>query len=504
MKKSILLILFFFSISFYSFSQEKTEADKNGYEIKIRIKGYTSGQVFLAHYAGDKTYLADSGMLNKEGWVVFKGSKPLQCGIYMAALGRTKLFEFLVKEQKFSLVTDTVDFAKNIKVTGSPENEIFMTYQIKAGDLGYQTYLIRERYKAAEKAGDTKLVEALKDTFKIIANQEKSYYKKITTEQPNSMLAKILNAMEEIEVPAAAKNDKGQLIDTSRVYHQYLIDYWKKVDFSCECLAYTPIYMNKLKNYFERYVIPQPDTVIKWADYVINLSRSNKEIFKQTVQWLTNTYANNNYVCMDAVPVHLILKYYTYDQAFWMDSTGIQTSRARAEALLPTLCNKKAPNLEMHDSILEKQLIQIVKSDSDVYSRSNKILNAIAKYKTVSLYDVKTPYTILMFWDPDCSHCKAEMPLIEEIYKNYKSKGVEVYAACVEQEFDKWTNYINEKKLNWINVIDIYNLSEFRKNYDISSTPVIFLLDKDKKILAKKLNGKTLEQLLEFEFKEKK
>jgi thiol-disulfide isomerase/thioredoxin len=122
----------------------------------------------------------------------------------------------------------------------------------------------------------------------------------------------------------------------------------------------------------------------------------------------------------------------------------------------------------------------------------------------VSLYDVKTPYTILMFWDPDCSHCKAEMPLIEEIYKNYKSKGVEVYAACVEQEFDKWTNYINEKKLNWINVIDIYNLSEFRKNYDISSTPVIFLLDKDKKILAKKLNGKTLEQLLEFEFKEKK
>ncbi|MBI3234364.1 MAG: TlpA family protein disulfide reductase, partial [Bacteroidetes bacterium] len=132
---------------------------------------------------------------------------------------------------------------------------------------------------------------------------------------------------------------------------------------------------------------------------------------------------------------------------------------------------------------------------------SAKILSAVSKHGTVNLYDVKAPYTVLMFWDPDCSHCKAEMPKIEELYKKYKDSGLVVYAVCVEQEYDKWINFIREKNLNWINVIDIYNISEFRKSYDISSTPVIFLLDKDKKIIAKKLNGQSLEQLLEFEFK---
>lgn len=504
MKKLILLLIFFIYLvnnsQIYSQNKPNTEG---GYEIKIRVKGYTSGQMFLAHYAGDKTYLADSGNINKDGWVIFKGEKPLQCGIYMAALGRSKLFEFLVKEQKFTLTTDTIDFAKNIKVIGSPENEIFMSYQLKAGELGYVAFKAREAYKIAEKSNNTKRQEALKDTLRLLAKQEKDYYKKITTEKPNSLLAKIMNAMQETEIPAGAKNDKGQLIDTSQLYHQFLYDYWNHVDFSCECLAYSPIYLSKLQQFFEKFVIPQPDTIIKWADYVISRSKANKEIFKQTLQWLTNSYANNNYVCMDAVPVHLILKYYTYDQAFWMDSTSILTSRMRAEALAPTICNRTAPNLMMHDSILEKQLIQIVKSDTEVYSRSNKILAAISKHGTTDLYSVVSPYTILMFWDPDCSHCKAEMPKIEEIYNKYKNQGVQVFAVCVEQEYDKWVNFIREKNQTWINVIDIYNISEFRKNYDISSTPVIFLLDKNKKIIAKKLNGESLGQLLEFELKDK-
>jgi thiol-disulfide isomerase/thioredoxin len=106
-----------------------------------------------------------------------------------------------------------------------------------------------------------------------------------------------------------------------------------------------------------------------------------------------------------------------------------------------------------------------------------------------------------MFWDPDCSHCKAEMPKIEEIYQKYKDKGVAFYSACVEQEFDKWIKFIKEHNHTWINVIDMYNISEFRKLYDISSTPVIFLLDKDKNIIAKKLAGNSLEQLIEYELK---
>lgn len=496
MKRILLLIPFFMLLS-----NAPSASAQEGYGIKIRLKGYHSGKVFLAHYAGDKTYLTDSCEIDKEGWLEFKGKEHLQHGIYMLALGRVKLFEFLVKEQYFTLVTDTADFAAHMKVTGSPENEIFIAYQLKAGEIGYQVYLTRERLKAADKSGNQKLSKEIRDTLTILVNKEKEYYKQIIREKPNSLLAKILLTMQETEIPVAAKNDKGQIIDTSSLYHQFLYDYWKDIDFSCEGLAYTPVFQTRLQQFFDRFVIPQPDTVIKWADYVIGKSKANKQIFRFTVQYLTNSYANNQYLCMDAVPVHLILKYYTHDQAFWVDSAGIVSSRMRAEALLPTLCGKRAPDIAMHDSALERKIIKIVESDTNVYSRSQKIYSAIASHGSTSLYDVKSPYTVLMFWDPDCSHCKAEMPKLEEIYNKYKDKGVVFYSACVEQEYDKWIKFINEHHHTWINVIDMYNISEFRKLYDISSTPVIFLLDKDKNIIAKKLAGNSLEQLLEFEFK---
>ncbi|MBI3233801.1 MAG: DUF4369 domain-containing protein, partial [Bacteroidetes bacterium] len=243
MKKIFFLGLCIVFCSLFNLMHAQSNADKNGYEIKIRIKGYTSGKLFLAHYAGEKTYIADSGFIDKQGWSIFKGPKPLQCGIYILALDRVKLFEFLVKEQKFSLLTDTVDMTRNMKVVGSPENEIFMSYQIKAGEIGTQSYYLRERYKAAEKSGDTKKTAILKDSLIQFGKDERAFYKKIITEKPNSLLAKIMNAMQEVEIPAGAKNEKGQLIDTSRLYQQYLIDYWKNVDFSCECLAYTPVYL---------------------------------------------------------------------------------------------------------------------------------------------------------------------------------------------------------------------------------------------------------------------
>jgi len=77
-----------------------------------------------------------------------------------------------------------------------------------------------------------------------------------------------------------------------------------------------------------------------------------------------------------------------------------------------------------------------------------------------------------------------------------KDKGVKIYAIYTEKDLDKWSRYIHEKKLDWINVLDIYNISQYRKSYNIDRTPEIFLLDKDKKIIAKRLGGEQLKQVV--------
>jgi len=104
---------------------------------------------------------------------------------------------------------------------------------------------------------------------------------------------------------------------------------------------------------------------------------------------------------------------------------------------------------------------------------------------------------MLVFWDPDCGHCKKEMPKIKEVYDKYRDKGLKVYAVCTELEKDKWINYMDKHQYNWIDVADFELRSPFRELYDISSTPKVFLLDKDKKIIAKKLNHEQLDKVLE-------
>ncbi len=70
---------------------------------------------------------------------------------------------------------------------------------------------------------------------------------------------------------------------------------------------------------------------------------------------------------------------------------------------------------------------------------------------------------------------------------------------------DKWLNFIQERKLyDWINVYDLYHLSKYRDLYDISSTPVIYLLDEKKEIIAKRIGHDNIKDFIHFLEKKEK
>ena len=84
-----------------------------------------------------------------------------------------------------------------------------------------------------------------------------------------------------------------------------------------------------------------------------------------------------------------------------------------------------------------------------------------------------------------------------ETYHNLKPIGLEVFAVCTEVEMLKWKKFIREKDLTWINVADPNLHNNFRHDFDISTTPQIFILDKDKKIIAKKLDVDQISEFIE-------
>ena len=84
---------------------------------------------------------------------------------------------------------------------------------------------------------------------------------------------------------------------------------------------------------------------------------------------------------------------------------------------------------------------------------------------------------------------------MKEFYDKFKKElDVEIYAVCTNaDEREGWVKYINEHNLDWINVEDPEQKTAYKYLYDIYSTPVIYLLDKEKKIIAKRLGAEDLE-----------
>ncbi len=119
--------------------------------------------------------------------------------------------------------------------------------------------------------------------------------------------------------------------------------------------------------------------------------------------------------------------------------------------------------------------------------------------KNLKLSDFRGKYVLLDFWASWCMPCRAEHPYLREVYKNYKDKGFEIFAVSLDQEGKKqaWLNAIEQDKITWPQVSDLkFFNSKAATLYGITAIPQSFLLDKEGKILAKNLRGKTLENFL--------
>nr|MBP9151970.1 TlpA family protein disulfide reductase [Flavobacteriales bacterium] len=185
---------------------------------------------------------------------------------------------------------------------------------------------------------------------------------------------------------------------------------------------------------------------------------------------ITSHFDKSKQMRMYAFFVQMAKNYYMTGQAFWADSSTVAKIGERAQKLDYSLIGKVAPNLIMNDTAGKIQ-----------------ILHAIPK-----------EYTIAYFWDPDCGHCKKVTPKVKEFYDAFKDElSVEVYGVNTNsKEREDWLKYIIDNKLNWINVEDPEQKTAYKYLYDIYSTPVIYLLDKDKKIIAKRIGAEDLENFI--------
>jgi thiol-disulfide isomerase/thioredoxin len=460
----MMMRIFLFLLAFAAGTQQ---AVSKGYEIKVNVKGLSDSTCQLAYYFGDKQYIKDSAKADTKGNLLFKGDEDLPGGIYMVVLPGKKYFEMIVdKEQYFNLETDNADLVANMKVKGSKDNEVFYDYLRWISERGKRMEELKKELDA-NKENAAKTIE-IKEKQTALDAEVKKYKTDIIEKHPGILLTAIFKASTEPEVPQAPLKADGTK-DSLFPYRYFRAHYFDNIDMKDDRLLRTPVFAPKIKQYIERIIPQHPDSICAGATKMISLTNDKSDIFKYLVFYITNTYEKSNIMGMDAVFVCMAEQYYLSGKAFWIDSTQTEKIRERVTALKPCLIGKQAYNM------------RLLKPD----------------FQPIALHDIKSKYTIVYFWDPSCGHCQKVTPKLSEFYKTSREKfDVEVMGVYIETDTTEWFKYIKEKELTWLNAADLTLKTNFRAYYDIYSTPVIYVLDRNKKIIAKRIDVENLADFL--------
>ena len=119
--------------------------------------------------------------------------------------------------------------------------------------------------------------------------------------------------------------------------------------------------------------------------------------------------------------------------------------------------------------------------------------------RKASLYSLKTDYTLLFFYNPDCRNCREVSALLQAslvIRSLLKDGRLGVLAVYPEEDLQAWRNYLAHVPEEWINAYDAGGRLQDEEVYDLKAIPTLYLLDKEKTVLLKDPAFERLENYL--------
>lgn len=452
--------LLFLPIVLFHCTSNAGGANSAGCQIEGTIEGLTQSHIRFFGFIGENNYFIDSFPVT-EGHFIVQNEESYPEGLYYLVAENDVITFFIDADQKFGISGKSGDLMNSLEFKGSKVNELF--YKNLRFEADYQARLdpVLSALNAAADSEGKKQMEAQRDA---LIEEREAHLKWFYDKHPNSLFTIYKLAGQNPKLRTITKPD-GTPDEAAQVYF-YRHDFWDNVDFADERLLRTPVIKNKVERYITKLTPQHADSMIAAVDPLIQKSEANREMFKFISNYIGMHFQKPKFMGDDAVFVHIVQNYFTYEKAFWADTTDIDALQRDAAWKKPSLIGQTGQNVTAND------------------------ING----NPVSLFDITTPYIVIYIFNPDCENCKKETPKLVAAYHNeLKQKGAEIFTICDCDDEQLWKNYINQTGMGiWKNVSDPTFQSQFHRKYHFSTTPGIYVLNKDRVIIGKNIGAEQI------------
>ncbi len=450
---------------------------QSGCEIQVTIAGYSYDTLWFGHTVGKRAEPEFFSLRQADGSFLLKSDASLPQGMYAlimrrgpgVALQHTPCW-LADGQRRFSVQFSYIQMNSTIVFTGSPENEILYDYLKHYQEMTDRLDAITDNWKEAPDQPEF--------IAKVGAEQAlQQYQTEFIRMHPGTLTAKLVEQTI-FPTPPAPKEPYKTWQEEAEARHQWQKNhYFDRTNLATADFLRQPLWLDRTDFYVTKLSPPNPDSMIVMLESVFKQLEPNVEGYQYYMRYMLNSLSRMSRFRTDEVFVYFVRKYVDTGKTNWIEESENYRYQAEASRMEPLFVGKKAPDLTLYD-------------------KDNK---------EVSLYGVEAPYTILVFWRYDCSHCNKEIPILKRVYEKLKSKGLKVMSVCGnsgDNILPKCWQFAERIGMpaEWYLLADPGRRSRFPSVMNVSGYPRLFLMDANKTILYKQggeASEKTMTRMFE-------
>lgn len=241
----------------------------------------------------------------------------------------------------------------------------------------------------------------------------------------------------------------------------------------------------------------------------INIFRSHNDYRIQKIKWdqeLVDIKQNQIRYSTDFIQKHpfsmasVLALYQKFDDSNYViqDLQSLKIAASALNTMFPKSDHVKAlyaNTLRLMDEQKNSKLKQFIAENG---ANSPNITLPNPNGHTVSLSSLTSKVILIQFWSALNRDSRIQNQALVELYSKYKSKGLEIYQVSIDTDRSAWLNAIEQDHLSWINVGDMRGSISALNLYNVQSIPSNYILDRERRIVAKNVIGPELNQAIAY------